>query len=298
MIFSCSKQSRMASAFSFLGLLLGAVHSLSLDEVPEGMVATPHGIRPSQCVHQVKSNDHKLHHEAGGVRVEYPTLGIEEFYPELPECVENVRQLQADAAAQNVSDNGGWEIYGGWTSPSLVGNFSVTYHLPSEDPTSNGGQILYYFIGFQPNDDPNNITIIQPVVAYCPSGCGWSYSPGWSMASWNCCPSGETWYGKGVKLETGATVEAYTYSTGSDAYVYEAYKGEASVLNIASDYRRFNWACVTGEFYDYSGCKDFNEQAFTFANMRITTLNGNQETPRWEVANNIEDCGASLKISG
>eukprot|EP00483_Globobulimina_turgida_P000336 UN00336 len=186
----------------------------------------------------------------------------------------------------------GWKIYGSYNTPNTMGNFSVQYIVPDEEP-NNEGQILYYFIGFE-DMNQNNLTIIQPVVAYCPQGCGYSYTRGWTMASWNCCPAGETWYGKGVQLKAGVTVDAYTYSTGSDAVVYESYNGQASVLNIGNDYRVFNWACVTGEFYNYKDCKAFNSKAFTFVNIQITDLKGNTEVPPWETTNNIQNCGASL----
>ena len=116
--------------------------------------------------------------------------------------------------------------------------------------------------------------------------------------AWNCCPSGESWYGKGVKLEKGVTVDAYTYSTGNDAYVYESYNGQASILNIKSDYRIFNWACVTGEFYNYKDCNAFNEKPFMFDKLLITDMKNGEETPKWQIENNIKNCGASLTFDG
>eukprot|EP01084_Bolivina_argentea_P123692 219191_1 len=207
----------------FIIIYIQLTLSLKWDEVPEGMVATPHGIRPIQCVHEVKDNNHIIRPLTDGVLVEYPGLQTEEWFPELPECVENMKQLQAQRAERSLNlTNGGWEIYGGYNTKNAMGNFSAKYIVPNESP-QNDGQILYYFLGMQDNGE-NNLTIIQPCIGYCPAagGCGSAYGnyAGWSMSSWNCCPSGETHYGKGVKLEPGVTVDAYTYSTGNDAYVY------------------------------------------------------------------------------
>ena len=164
--------------------ILKCTLGITLDEVPQGMFATPHGLRPRQCVHQVKDNNHIIHHLADGVRIEYPDLETSEFYPELPECIENMQQLQAQRQQHKQTSsnltNGGWEIDGGYYTKNNMGNFSSTYIVPDELPTDEG-QILYYFIGLQDNGY-NNLTIIQPVVAYCPKGCGYSYETGWTMA--------------------------------------------------------------------------------------------------------------------
>ena len=84
------------------------VTSIKLDQVPDGMYATPHGLRPQQCVHQVKDNNHIIHHMSDGVLIEYPGLGTSEFYPELPECVQNMKQLQSSVKylfSANVNDD-------------------------------------------------------------------------------------------------------------------------------------------------------------------------------------------------
>eukprot|EP01084_Bolivina_argentea_P095315 171385_1 len=286
----------IASQIVFINAL-----SIKLDTIPEGMVATPHGIRPKQCVHQVYDNDHIIKPMTGGVLVEYPGLQTSEWFPELPECVENAKQLQNEwtQRAEGNLTSGGYELYGLYTTPNKMGNFSATYTLPNDSPTNNN-QILYYFVGIQATS--NNVTIIQPCIGYCPGngGCGPAYGNyvGWSMSSWNCCPSGETHYGKGIKLEPGVTVEADTYSTGSYAKVWERYNGQTSVLQIQGDYRDFDLLVLAGEFYDWKGCDDFNKNPFMFRNMKITDIHGNKVDPKWDIINNIKNCGASLTING
>ena len=129
--------------------------SLTLDEVPEGMFATPHGLRPQQCVHQVKDNNHIIHHMPDGVHIEYPGLGTSEFYPELPECVENMKQLQSQRQYVQTNSNltnGGWEIYGGYYTKQSMGNFTVSYVVPDEDPSNEGTVPFHRFSANASND--------------------------------------------------------------------------------------------------------------------------------------------------
>eukprot|EP01084_Bolivina_argentea_P095313 171382_1 len=271
--------------------------SVRYNEIPEGMMATPHGIRPKQCVHQVKDNNHIIRPVSGGVLVEYPGLNTTEWFPEKPECVENAKKIQSEWFSP---ENGGWSIYALWESPDKMGNFSATYTVPDESPT-NDDQILYYFIGIQSTGSGMaNVSLIQPCIGYCPGkgGCGAAYGSyvGWSMSSWNCCPSGESHYGKGVKLEPGVTVKADTYYTGSYAKIWEEYNGEVSQLQVNNDHREYFLLSVSGEFYNYKGCQDFNKKPFMFKDIKIKDLNGANVNPQWQVQNKIKNCGASLKF--
>ena len=127
-------------------------------------------------------------------------------------------------------------------------------------------------------------------------GCGWNYSIGWSMSSWNCCPSGQTWYGNGVALKKSATINTYTISDRSTGNVRIGmeYQGQTANLNLVNDYRQYNWGCVTGEFYDWNNCNAFNKSPFIFKDMTLIEGNGNNISPDWKTTNEISNCGASL----
>ena len=146
-----------------LCLLLAAINN----GVNDDMVRTPHGIRPRKCVHKLEVNDGIIDVSGNdGVSVYYKSLNKTTHHPRLKECVTNARELKSNMVSGKGSNNGGWEIWGGYYTPSLMGVFNATYILPDTDP-SNEDQILYYFVGLQDNSD-NNLTIIQPVVAWCP----------------------------------------------------------------------------------------------------------------------------------
>ena len=185
---------------------------------------------------------------------------------------------------------------------SGLGRFDSNYVVPNQDLPETG-QLLYYFIGLT-NFYDNNETIIQPVLAFCGSGsCGYSYDySGWEMAAWNCCPSGLTNYGKGIQLEKGENITTFVYSDPStgNVEIYMNARGGVSSLNERGDYRAFNDAEITGEFYSFSSCGQFNNLPVQFNDMSVQDVNGqNVEIlpTQWQTVNyNPLECGGSINI--
>jgi len=261
------------------------------------LVMTSLGLRPRECVHTPEEKNHLIISTDKGVWIKYLDSGRQVFHEEIPKCVENAKYLKQQMKRKSKALNftQGWQIYGSAFLSDYMGKFSSVYQVPESSPTADDGQILYYFIGLQ-DDSDDNLTIIQPVVAYCPNGCGWSYSAGWSGAAWNCCPNGQSWYGSGVPLANGAIVSNYVEANDKTGLitVYLENNGQISQLNLQYDYRQYNWACVTLEAYDMQQCQDFNQNAFIFQNMQLTLLNGTTQQPTWETSNNLEECQGSI----
>ena len=195
----------------------------------DGMILTPHGYRPSQCVHKIEEPNHlisQVHSSTNpGVIVEHPDSNRKVFYPQLEECIKNSKDIISkwksryghskkqlktqNKKAQKQTLLTIHQLYGYDYTPqgSNIHSFYATYVLPNEDPVSSE-QILYYFIGLADMTD-NNATILQPVIAYCPDGnCGYSWNkPGWMGADWNCCPSGMTWYSESISLNKSSKID-------------------------------------------------------------------------------------------
>ncbi len=72
------------------------------------------------------------------------------------------------------------------------------------------------------------------------------------------------------------------------------YNGAKSTLAFNYDNRQYNWACITGEFYDWTSCNALGSSAFEFRDIVITDRNGNQASPNWQYTNNIQSCGAQI----
>eukprot|EP01083_Nonionella_stella_P230760 815428_1 len=244
------------------------------------LIETPHGFRPSKCIIRHEENVEITELSDGtGVYAYYPESQTTKFFAVDPYCVNNARELfsKKDNTSYGLQ---AWEDYASFTCPSEMGNFTSTYQIPNESP-SGGKQLLYYFIGFQNNDDAA-VSIIQPVVNYDLSG---QFPTGWSMEPWNCCPAGQTHTGKNVVMGPGEEALSWVYAEGQGKNVViglsKSDGSSPTVLTVKDNNRRFNWACATLE--DYSAtCAETNAKAFTCAKMVLTDLKGANITPKWK----------------
>src|SRR5208282_1418503 len=86
------------------------------------------------------------------------------------------------------------------TTNKSYGKIAATWIVPPS-PTSDDGQILYFFPGLE--DMSNVISIVQPVLQWGNNGIfGGRY---WLVASWNCCINGTTWYSTTSLKDSAAT---------------------------------------------------------------------------------------------
>ena len=162
-----------------LTILFAVTQSMKVIIGGDGMdlVQTPHGFRPSKCVIRHEENVEITELKDGsGVYAYYPKLQLTKFFPADQDCIDNAKALFAKDRNGKSPNLKAWEDYAYFTTKVEMGNFTSTYQIPNESP-KGGKQLLYYFIGFQNNDDAD-ITIVQPVVNYDLSG---QYVNGWSM---------------------------------------------------------------------------------------------------------------------
>jgi hypothetical protein len=247
-------------------------------------VDTPVGKLPKQCVH---------HHEEhaiitprkGGIHVHYPKSNRTFFQPELQECVEAAKKIAAERR-KGPGKPLAWDIDASFDVPSM-GTFTASYTLPSSSPPSNG-QLLYFFTGFQNNDD-SAVSIVQPVVAFQGS---------WYMNAWNCCPSGQANTGPTVSnLQPGGVVPNYIKGGQSQVEISMTYNGQTSSLTVAENGRTWDWACVTLEQYSVSGCSDYNKSPFQFNDMKLSSMSGSNVAPNWSIPG-VNSCGGQVTGSG
>lgn len=262
-------------------LYLALVTLISVITAQPQYIQTPHGLRLKQCVHEAEEYEVVITDKGNGVEAFYPLTNRRVFHPLLDECIQEL----------NNSKLGDWEDYAYEYTPTM-GNFSSLYTLPDENPTP-AKQLLYYFIGLV-NFDNEPETIIQPVAQYDYSG---QYPDGWSMESWNCCPSGQTWSSKTIKLsEDAKNIENYCSSNTTDIVVEMSYNGQTTSLTQSDINRSFNWICATLEAYSVPQCSDYNDKPFNFTNMVITTANGENYTPKWSTTSNNKQCRGGAVI--
>jgi len=259
------------------------------------MVLTPFGYRPANCVRQVPSGTY-LKETATGVEAHLDN-GTVQFYPRQQNCVEfqahfNRKKLAAYKARTNprgpLAD--GWLDNAGYYPPSEVQTFSGTYTIPPNPPTQSN-QVLFYFIGSENFQSNVGVSILQPVLTW---GNGHT---GWNMASWNCCPQGETWTSSFLTgLKAGGTVSGVIDASGANWAVTSSYNGQNVVLTVPSAQRDFNWVDVTLETYTVTSCGEFPAGPETFSNMKLILTGGTVNVPTWTPWKEPTECGGSLTV--
>jgi hypothetical protein len=263
-------------------------------------VQTPHGYRPSRCIirHEEDVEIEELS-DGSGVIAHYPASKLTKFFAADPYCIENAKQLFASNETSPTSDMynplRAWEDYAYFTTPSIMGNFTTTYQIPNESP-AGGSELLYYFIGFQNNDD-SDVTIVQPVVNYDLSG---QYPKGWSMEPWNCCPAGQSHEGSNVVMSPGESALAWVYAKGGTSDVVigmsKIDNSSPTTLTVKNNNRKFDWACCTLE--DYSAtCSETNGKPFNCTKMVLTALDGTNVAPDWRTTGQASCDGGALQNS-
>eukprot|EP00483_Globobulimina_turgida_P000738 UN00738 len=239
-------------------------------------VLTPHGPRLKQCVHTAEEYEAILTDKGNGVEIFYPLTKRTIFHPALQECIEE---------AKNISNLYAWQDNAYDSSTPPMGTFYSAYNLPNESPT-NSGQLLYFFIGMVNYGSSLGETIIQPVVNYDHSG---QYPAGWSMESWNCCPSGQSHSSKNIKLASNAMrIPTQCTADGTNINVTMSYQGQSTTLVQKQASRTFKYIDVTLEEYGVtsSNCAAFNSKVFNFTDMKINDATGKAYTPNWVIQDN------------
>eukprot|EP01084_Bolivina_argentea_P062015 113385_1 len=258
-------------------------------------ILTPHGLRLSQCVHGATEPNAiittVLNSTHDGVLVSYPSsVDKYEFYPTLPECIEEANRLLVNYTytAAAAADNHDWQqnLYE-HNTPS-IGSFEGYYTLPAESPPKEG--TLMFFIGIS---NPNQ-GILQPVVSYhntglCPSG-------EWCVVSWYCCPGGNTYLGSAVELPPNAkNVYGIMSANSTHIFVQSQYNGKESTLTHPLKGDTWDSIDVTLEQWNIQDCKGYTNKPFNFTRLKIKTENGENFTPQWQMQQNTS-CHGGIKV--
>ena len=170
-------------------------------EVPAEYVITPFGYFHPSCVLMLAEGetllaDGRVQHADGTVDTTAPACNYPHYTP-----TGSLAADIGDASGGGVLVINGWLEYISTTTTESYGKITATWPVPPA-PTSNDGQTLFFFPGFE--DYSNVISIVQPVMQFGPSAAGggnW-----WAMSSWNCCISGDAWYSPLLDVSSGDTI--------------------------------------------------------------------------------------------
>lgn len=240
--------------------------------VPDGYVITPFGYFHPSCVRGVAEGetllaDGRVQHADGTVDAIAPVCAYAHYTARGEVISEERSRLDPLVIAHS------WIEDGATTTTTAYGKLTANWRVPSA-PTTFDGQTVYLFPGMV--DYNTDQTIIQPVL-------GWNsfFGQVWSVASWNCCPSGITQYSLPVQVNTSDTISGLIKST-CKAGTLTCAKWNITTKDVTTrksttlaktpgESQTFNWAQSGAlEVYEIVQCSDYPpDNATTFSKVAL-----------------------------
>jgi hypothetical protein len=273
--------------------------------VPGEFVITPFGYFHPSCVLQLTEGNTLL---ADG-RVEHPDGRIE-VAPRCrhPHYTSRGTALPLDSRAGEFDplEISGWLESISAITTGVYSKLKSTWVVPPA-PTTNNGQLLYFFPGFEDLDHP--ISILQPVMQWGVGSAGGG--PYWTAASWNCCISGATWHSPLIKLNVGDTIIGTISSTcgpGHDCPTWNVVTsnrttGQRTTLaNTPVSRQVWNWVFgAAAEPYGVVECTDFPDNSGLTFSVLVYDEIGKVIVPDWQgdlwISNPDPRCNYGTTIS-
>ena len=230
--------------------------------VPANYIVTPFGYLHPSCVQTLAKGeqllkDGRIQH-ADGTSAAKAAVCAHPRYSQKGEAVDTTARRSPHANTTPEID--GWVEDANVTptsATSAYGAILATWAVPPS-PTSNDGQILYFFPGLE--DIDSGASILQPVL-------GW-YAGQWTIASWNCCINGVVTNSTPVNVSPGdAIYGSVTNNCPPGTLTCAAWNvltvdlttGQSTtLLNAPSEGQTFNWAFGgVLEAYYIDHCSDY-----------------------------------------
>jgi len=242
-------------------------------------VPTPQGERPAECVVEIPDGA-VFFESAAGLTIEHVNGTLQSMAVH-PKChADDVslkmalnRRAQARLATSGNASVGQWMDNAGFTYSAGYQKFSGNNNVPA-DPVSGDGQILYYFIGLENNND-GPVNILQPVL-------GWMGGE-WTLASWACCPSNISTTSRTISgLRAGDVIEGNIERTDASTWrVDSTVNGQTTTLTPRVGSYNYVWADVTLEIYTINTCNQYSTGTVHFTDMELTGSSGESVMPSW-----------------
>lgn len=277
--------------------------------VPRDYVVTPNGFFHPSCVQRIESEE-SLRADGTIVRADgssrrVPICAHPHFAADGTELAPDAAPYPSTAPSPDPPQINGWVAYASYTLARANASVYIASNMSVPDaPAMNSGQVVYFFPGLE--DAQHVQTIVQPVL-------GWNAfnDSGWTIASWNCCLSGQTWHSPAVAVDSGATLFGRVSGSNCDGSVCADWailtsdpaNDHDTTLNTSGYGQAFDWVFgAVLEAYGISQCGELplsrNEE---FSHIAVYALSTPTSGPRavrqaWgpTILSNSPDCGYTV----
>jgi len=258
-------------------------------------VRTPHGYFHASCVQHVDQSE-ELQQDGNIKRADGKIRPVAACA--YPHFLKSGVRVEATGRAIHLP-----EVYNGYlqlVSATLTSgtNELTAYMTVPPNPTTQSGQTLYFFPGLE--DAQDVVTILQPVLGWDGFGAN-----NWTIASWNCCKSGTTYYGNDVVVKPGDLIYGTMVNTSGQNWTIsatdETQTSLASAVLKTNGYKQvFDWVFAGAlETYGVSSCAQFPKTGpISFADIQAYVGGKVVSNPAWniEAGTNSETACTSASI--
>lgn len=277
--------------------------------IPRDYVVTPNGFFHPSCVQRIESNE-TLRADGTIMRADGSTRRVQTCA--YPHYAADGTALAPDAAPYptsappaNPPQINGWVAYASYTLPRANASLYIAANMSvPEAPSVHSGQVVYFFPGLE--DAQHVQTIVQPVLGWNAFNDG-----GWTIASWNCCLSGQTWHSPAVTVEPGVTLEGRVTGSNCEGSICQDWtiltrdpvNDHDTTLNTSGYGQAFDWVFgAVLEAYGISQCGELpvtqNEEFSHILVYALRPPTGSQLAQRqpWgpTIVANSPECGYSV----
>lgn len=257
--------------------------------VPTDYVVTPNGYFAASCVQRVQANE-RVHTDGSIERadgtIRKPAACTMPHYSSDGTRVEaNGTVTALTSKARKAPTINGWVMDSDYSSSVAIGRIVASWVVPSA-PSKQSSQTDYYFPGME-QSEASAKSILQPVL-------GWnafSNFPQWSMASWNCCVSGTTYYSNPISVSAGDQITGDTKSTcgawpscATWAIISTDETTGGSTTLDTDPYAALSWVFGgVNEVYSVSSCAQLPASgSITYSSIQVYDINNNRiASPPW-----------------
>lgn len=272
---------------------------------PLALRSTPYGARPRNCIFKVPSGS--IVRDLPGRAFSVQPPHAEAYYVEVPkECDEFAAQTWEQLPRAGVIPDG-WINNAGayYTAPgdnTHLNKFTGKWNVPAAPVSPKKPETLYWFIGLEDRSQGSLTSILQPVLTWgdeTEGGVG-----GWHLWSWACCPKNVSWHSEDINgFKTGDTIYGSIEKVSDSTWVIDsAFQDSGSIwhnttLKAQVGNFDYNYADVTLEVYNVTGCEQIAQGAVSFRDLKLSLNTGGGWKPATWYTNGMETgCQANTKI--